>query len=118
MKEFPEFMRNPKNAIDPQFQSEGVEGYVYDGVDGSQMAFWTTSKSGSSSEHTHEFDEYFVILEGECILFIDEERIVLRRGDEYHIRKGVPHSTEFVRGTRSIHAFGGKRAKRSPHIVT
>lgn len=37
MKEFPEFMRNEKNAIDSLSQSDGVKGYVYDGVDGSQM---------------------------------------------------------------------------------
>jgi len=114
MKEFPSFMRNPCNAIDPAMQSGGVEGYVYDGVDGSQMAFWTTSKSGKSSEHTHDFDEYFVVLEGECILYIKDERMILRHGDECHIPRGIPHSTEFTAGTRSIHAFGGQRAKRKP----
>jgi quercetin dioxygenase-like cupin family protein len=112
MAEFPEFMRNPQNAIDPAMQSEGVEGYVYDGAGGSQMAFWTTSKSGKSSEHVHDFDEYLVIIQGECTLIIDEERITLRPGEEYHIRAGLPHATEFAAGTRSIHAFGGQRAKR------
>jgi quercetin dioxygenase-like cupin family protein len=118
MREFPEFMRNPANAIDPAMQSEGVEGYVFDGADGSQMAFWTTAKSGSSSEHTHGFDEYFVVLEGKCIVYMKGERIVLRRGDECYIPKDTPHSTEFVSGTRTIHAFGGKRAERSSHSDT
>lgn len=39
MKSFPEFMRNPANVIDTGTQSPGVVGYVFDGVDGSQMAF-------------------------------------------------------------------------------
>ncbi|NLI97772.1 cupin domain-containing protein [bacterium] len=113
MAEFPLFMRNPKNAIDPSMQSEGVEGFVYDGADGSQMAFWTASKSGKSSEHTHPFDEYFVVIEGECVLYMKGEKIVLRRGDECFIPVGIAHSTENAPGTRTIHSFGGKRAERA-----
>lgn len=40
MKEFPAFMKNPLNAISSSQQSKGVEGYIFDGVDESQMAFW------------------------------------------------------------------------------
>lgn len=112
MREFPEFMRNPRNAIDPAMQSDGVEGFVFDGADGSQMALWTTTKSGKSTEHTHPFDEYLVVLQGQCTLIINGERIVLNPGDEYHIPPAIPHSTEFEAGTRSIHAFGGPRASR------
>jgi hypothetical protein len=40
MKEFPEFMKQPVNRIAVSSQATpGVEGYVFDGVDGSQMAF-------------------------------------------------------------------------------
>lgn len=40
MKDFPEFMKNPTNKIDPQAQyTPGIEGYVFDGKDESQMAF-------------------------------------------------------------------------------
>ena len=46
MKDFPDFMKNPKNAIDSKSQSAGVKGYVFDGADGSQMTFWTCEKSG------------------------------------------------------------------------
>jgi hypothetical protein len=42
MKEFPDFMRNPGNKIDSKSQyTPGIEGYVFDGDDESQMAFWT-----------------------------------------------------------------------------
>lgn len=112
LKQFPRFMRNPRNAIDPAMQSDGVEGYVFDGADGSQMAFWTTSVSGKSAEHTHPYDEYLVILQGRCTVIIDGEKTTLNPGDEYHIPADVPHSTTFESDTRSIHAFGGQRAKR------
>lgn len=42
MNEFPQFMRNPLNKISSNSQfTPGIEGYVFDGADGSQMAFWT-----------------------------------------------------------------------------
>jgi hypothetical protein len=37
---------------------------------------------------------------------------ILNKGDEIFIPKGTPHSGDCIAGTRSIHAFGGKRAKR------
>lgn len=115
MKEYPVFMRNAKNAISEGSQStqaSGIEGYVYDGIDGSQMIHWTCRTSGKSAEHVHEYDEYFVVIEGEYTLIIDDKKIPLTAGKEYHIPKGVAHAGEFISGTRTIHAFGGKRAKR------
>jgi hypothetical protein len=42
MDYFPEFMKRPANRIATSSQATpGVEGYVFDGVDGRQMAFWT-----------------------------------------------------------------------------
>ena len=112
MKDFPEFMRNRKNAIDEASQSRGIEGYVFDGVDGSQMIHWTCNIEGKSEEHVHDFDEYFVVVQGVYTLLIKGKRIRVSAGQEYYISKGTPHAGEFVTGTRTIHAFGGARAKR------
>jgi quercetin dioxygenase-like cupin family protein len=111
---FPDFMKNPANAVASSSQSAGVEGYVFDGVDGSQMAFWECTRDGASDEHTHRFDEYVIIIQGRYTLIIDSERIDVLPGREYHIPKGVPHAGEFIAGTRTIHAFGSKRADRGP----
>ena len=41
MEHFPDFMKNPKNKIDPaQQNTPDIEGYYYEGADGSQIAFW------------------------------------------------------------------------------
>jgi hypothetical protein len=38
---FPDFMKKPKNRIDPAQQNTAdIEGYWYEAADGSQMAFW------------------------------------------------------------------------------
>ena len=114
MADFPAFMKNPSNRIDQHSQyTAGIEGYVYDGADGSQMAFWTCRDAGISSEHVHDYDEYMVVVEGCYSLLIQGNRIDLRAGQEFLIPKGIPHGGERVAGTRTIHAFGGTRATRA-----
>ncbi len=113
MKDFPEFTKNPANKIAEASQyTKGIEGYVFDGADGSQIAFWTCPDNGQSEMHTHQYDEYMLVVQGRYTLIIEGKRISLRAGDEYHIAKGVPHAGVVVAGTRVIDAFGGKRAKR------
>jgi quercetin dioxygenase-like cupin family protein len=113
MADFPEFMKNPLNRIAASSQhTPGVEGYVYDGADGSQMAFWTCSQTAGSAEHIHDYDEYMVVVEGCYTLLLGEQRIELNPGQEYFIPRGISHGGEAVAGTRTIHAFGGIRATR------
>ncbi len=114
MDDFPDFMKRPANRIANGSQATpGVEGYVFDGVDGSQMAFWTCRETASSTPHVHDFDEYMIVVEGCYTLIIDGQRIPVRAGEEYFMPKGIPHGGEVVAGTRTIHAFGGRRADRA-----
>lgn len=113
MDHFPSFMKNPANAISAASQSKGVQGFVFDGADGSQMAFWECESDVISAEHVHEFNEYFIVAQGLYTLIIDGIRIPVAAGQEYFIPKGVPHAGQGKAGTRTIHAFGGFRAKRS-----
>jgi len=115
MTEFPAFMKNRLNRIAVSAQATpGVEGFVFDGADGSQMAFWTCSQTAKSSEHMHEFDEYMVVVAGCYTLIIDGDKIPLRPGEEFFIPRGARHGGEVIAGTRTIHAFGGRRAERAP----
>src|ERR1035441_2301940 len=58
--DFPEFMKHSANRIATTNQATpGVEGYVFDGADRSQMAFWTCRQSAASQPHAHDFDEHF-----------------------------------------------------------
>jgi mannose-6-phosphate isomerase-like protein (cupin superfamily) len=109
--EFPAFMKHGANRIAATNNATpGVEGYVFDGAGGSQMAFWECGQTAASAAHAHEFDEYMIVVQGCYILIIDGEHIPLHAGAEYFIPKGVPHSGEVAAGTRTIHAFGGHRA--------
>jgi len=113
MTEFPQFMQQPANRVASGSQATpGVEGYVFDGADGSQMAFWTCREAATTAPHAHEFDEYMAVVQGCYTLIIDGERVPIRAGEEYFIPRGVLHGGEVTAGTRTIHAFGGHRADR------
>ena len=113
MDEFPEFMKRAANRIATGSQATpGVEGYVFDGVDESQMAFWTCRQPAASEEHVHEYDEYMIVVQGCYTLLMDGKRIPVKAGEEYFIPRGVVHAGQVVAGARTIHAFGGHRADR------
>ena len=109
-REFPEFMKRPANRIGKESQyTEGIEGYYFTGADGSQMAFWTCYKNRDSKEHTHEYDEYLVVVQGRYTVIMNGKEMPCEVGEECYIPKGTPHSGRAVAGTRTIHCFGGKR---------
>ena len=90
MNVFPEFMKNPTNRIARSNQATaGVEGYVFDGKDGSQMAFWTCSEDALSVEHVHDYDEYMLVVQGCYTLVVNGKRIPINAGEEYFIGSGV-----------------------------
>ena len=88
MNHFPEFMKHPANRIAPTDQATpGVEGYVFDGAEGGQMELWTCRETAASTAHTHEFDEYMMVVEGRYTLIIGDERIPVKAGDRHPARR-------------------------------
>ena len=114
MPDFPAFMKQPANRIATTSQATpGVEGYIFDGADGSQLAFWSCRETATSVPHTHDYDEYMLVVEGCYTLIINAKRIPVHAGEEHIIPRGVSHGGEVVAGTRTIHFFGGRRADRA-----
>ena len=110
MKDFPEFMRNEKNHISSNQQNtKDIDGYFFQGEDGSQMAFWTCYSDRVSKEHKHEFDEYIVCVYGQYTVNMHGQEFILTAGDELFIPKGTVQGGKCIAGTRTIHAFGGER---------
>ena len=61
---FPEFMKKPSNRIATIDQATpGVEGYVFDGLDVSQMAFWMCHEDATSAAQAHDFDEDMLVVQ-------------------------------------------------------
>jgi len=115
MDGFPSFMKSRANRIAAASQfTEAIDGYVFDGIEGSQMAFWTCAAARETKEHVHPFDEYAVVVAGRYRLVVGGDVHDLGPGDEIHIPAGTPVSGWCEAGTRTIHAFGGRRAERDP----
>ena len=112
MNSFPEFMKQKQNLIPANQQNTpDIEGYYYTANDGSQMAFWTYTADRVSKEHTHDYDEYMICVEGEYVVSINGKETILNAGDELFIPKGSLQGGRCKAGTRTIHAFGGTRVK-------
>ncbi len=113
MDHFPDFMKNQRNRIDAlQQNTDDIEGYVFQSADDSQMAFWECRSERASKKHAHDFDEYMICVSGEYTAYLDGKEVVLKPGDELYIPKGTVQWGKCAAGTRSIHAFGGKRIKK------
>ena len=110
VNDFPDFMKDSANHVPKDQQhTEAVEGYVFDGSGVGQMAFWSCAEDMESEWHTHDFDEYFVVVAGEYLLLLEGSERVLRPGDEVVVPSGVRQAARVAAGTRTIHAFGGQR---------
>ncbi len=110
MKDFPDFMKRKENHIDSRQQNTpDIDGYYYEGADGSQVCFWTYYADRESKESIHDFDEYVICLSGEYVEIFGDAAHTLRAGDELLIPRQTPHHGRVVKGTRTIHVFGGKR---------
>ena len=110
MDNFPDFMKRNVNRVPTRQQNTpDIDGYYYTAQDGSQMACWTCYADRKSKEHMHDYDEYMVCLSGEYVVTINGKASTLHAGDEIFIPKGTLQGGRCKAGTRTIHAFGGKR---------
>jgi len=66
--------------------------------------FWEALDDAVVPEHSHG-DQWGIVVEGELSLTIGRETRMYRRGDEYFIPAGTPHSARLPRGLRVIDVF-------------
>ncbi len=112
MQDFPDFMKNEGNRVPGSAQNtQDVVGYYYDGPGGGQMALWTCHADRESQKHRHDFDEYTVVDAGQYTACFEDKEVVLNAGDELFVPAGTLQWGRCIAGTRTIHAFGGKRIK-------
>lgn len=112
MEDFPSFMKDPLNKVPAGSQNTAdVEGYFYEGAGGGQMAFWTCARERVSRRHVHAFDEYMVVVAGKYTACFEDREVELGPGDELLIPAGTEQWGRSAAGTRTIHAFGGRRVR-------
>lgn len=111
---FPAFMTNSANRVsEDSLRIPGVEAYVFDGAEGTQLTLCHAKSDASTGEQWRDFDEYLAVLEGCYTLSINGMEVQLGRGQEFIVPRGARVSGRFTAGTRTLHAFGGQGLKRA-----
>ena len=109
MRRFPDFMRRASDAVKSDGRSGGTSGHVFDGASGTQIVIWECEHGGKSEMHTHDFDEYAIVVQGTFEGTVGGVPVSLGPGDECFIPAGVPHDGVYSPNYRAIDAFGGQR---------
>lgn len=68
----------------------GACGEIIDGA----IACIEPGGGGPTRQHTHRHDHLFVVMQGEAVIHLDDDEIVLHLHDAYLVRGSVPHSVE------------------------
>jgi quercetin dioxygenase-like cupin family protein len=92
-------------------QFKGMEGSLFLGQNGTQVVFWECDTESEVGPHSHDFDEYCLVVEGVCTEIVDGTEHVLRKGDEILIPARSVHSARITPPYRAIDFFGGKRLR-------
>jgi len=106
---FPDIIRRPELEVECEW--EGLRGYMFEGRDGSQIVLWECDNEVKAEPHRHEFDEYCLVVEGQCIETIEGKTQILKKGDECVIPAGKEHWAVMGPKYRAIDFFGGPRCK-------
>ncbi len=109
------FLMNPANEIASDSKAGGLKGYLYEGVNGEQIALWVSrdGKAGYCEPHSHDYGEYCHVLSGEYRLVLDGEEVgTLKAGDELYMAPGVVHSGWYTADYRAIDGFEERRFHR------
>ncbi len=99
--EFPKVITDLPEAEIP---FPGVRGWIAQGED-HQLVFFEMKPTADVPPHSHEYDQWGVVLEGEMELTIGEDARVYGPGDDYVIPAGVTHSARFLSRARVLDFF-------------
>ena len=110
-----EFLMRPENEVVTDQKAGGMKGYIYEGLNGEQLALWVArdGKAGYCEPHSHDYGEYCHVLSGEYRLVLDGVEVcTLKAGDELYMEPGVVHSGWYTGDYRAIDGFEQRRFKR------
>lgn len=103
-----------EETFEETLKSNEIIGHIFNSCAGNQLAHWICLKDIISEEHSHDFDEYFAVLQGQYVIYLNGQKICLEAGNEFFIPAKTPHSGKMFSGTSLFHVFGGHRPLSVP----
>jgi len=101
---FPEVITGLPEADVP---FKGVRAWISQG-EKHQLVFFEMDRSAQVPEHSHDYPQWGMVVEGEMELTIDGKMRICRKGDEYLIPAKAKHYATFPSRSRVIDLFSEK----------
>ncbi|MGA2682677.1 MAG: cupin domain-containing protein [Candidatus Bathyarchaeia archaeon] len=90
---------------------EGGKAWILQ-AESSQLVFFQFEKGTDMPAHSHTYAQWGMVIDGEMELNIDGKLRHYKKGDEYLIPAGIPHSAKFFDATRVMDYFSEKSRYR------
>lgn len=91
---------------------KGVRTWILQGAK-HQLGFFEMEASALVPEHSHDYPQWGMVINGEMELTIDGKARTCRKGDEYLIPPKAKHYAKFMRKSRVIDLFSEKSRYRT-----
>lgn len=65
-----------------------IEGKIQDG----SIAYLDKQGGGPLENHTHKHHHLFTVIEGEAVIILDQEKVILKKNESYLVKGDIPHS--------------------------
>ena len=94
---------------------EGVRGWIAQG-NGYQLVFFEMQPSAKIPEHSHDYPQWGIVIEGRMEMTIDGSAKVYEKGDEYLVPARAKHSARYLSKVRVVDLFKeNTRYKKKDH---
>jgi len=109
VNKFPKVITNLPEA---DLQFEGIAAWILQG-EKHQLIFFEMDASALVPEHSHDYPQWGMVIEGEMELTIDGKAGIFKKGDDYLIPVKAKHCAKFLRRSRVIDLFSERTRYRA-----
>jgi len=102
-----------------ELQVEGAKAWILQ-AEASQLVFFKFPAGKCLPSHSHNYDQWGLVIGGKMELTVAGEPRTFKKGDEYLVPAGSMHSAKFLRATRVMDYFSEKnryKPKKSSNQV-
>jgi len=92
-------------------QFEGIRAWILQG-EKHQLVFFEMESSAHVPEHSHDYPQWGMVIEGRMELVIDGKPRICKKGDEYVIPAQAKHYARFLSKSRVVDLFSEKNRYR------
>ena len=109
---FPDFITLLPEA---DMQLEGIRAWILQG-EKHQLVFFEMAPAARVPEHSHDYPQWGMVIEGKMELVTDGKPRICKKGDEYLIPSHAKHYARFLSKSRVVDLFSEKSRYRLKSI--